>query len=616
MMKILCRVFVLLTLITLGFYLIGEAYENPKERIDFWQKNFDELQPDQDSRAKNAHEIFHRLLDVAGKKPGVIPRLFIVKSDSPYIPLAFALPDGGIIISKGVLDICYKDPERGSDRLAFILAHEIAHQLKDDFWHLKFFQAVDLSKKKDLQQEEILKEVRDIASQTDKVLAKELQADEYGIIYASMAGFNTSAIVMEDDKVNFFEYFYQSLDPENIKGFQKDPTHPTPMQRAETVKARLRQILEKVDLFNLGVIFYQAGDYQRAILFFSEFLRFFPSREVYHNLASSHHQLALKYYQEWKGDNKSIPFKLSIAVDPETRASKITLRGGTRENPEVLFKKHIEKAIEYYQTAISLDPSYILSYSNLACALIVKEKDNVNKAIGLLKDALKISPNPWEKEVLNNLGVALYLDEKPNRAKEHLLKANGLDKNYEAPLFNLGKIALETGKQKEAKEFWLAYLKLDEISPWADTIRKALSLNAEKKAPSSNAEKINETVLGVKIGSYDDDVQKEWGKPQTKEIALGEEIALRKRPYLFNTYKNQVMTLSQMDEIKLIVTSEGFKGKTEKGISVGSAQKDILSAYGIPSNVLDMTQGTSWVYDSQGITFQLRDGRVVSWLLY
>jgi tetratricopeptide (TPR) repeat protein len=609
-MKILCRVFVLVAVITLFFYLIGETAENPKERIDFWQKNYDELQPDQDPRAKNAYEIFHRLLDAAGKKPGVVPRLFIVKSGSPYIPLAFALPDGGIIISKKVLDICYKDPERGPDRLAFILAHEIAHQLKDDFWHLKFFQAVDLSKKKDLQQEGILKEVREIAGLTDKVLPKELQADEYGIIYASMAGFNTSAIVTEDDKVNFFEYFYQSLDPENVKGIQNDSTHPTPGQRAETVKARLKQILEKVDLFNLGIILYQSGDYQRAILFLSEFLRFFPSREVYHNLASSHHQLALKYYQEWKGDNKAIPFKLSIAADTETRASRITLRGGIRKNPEELFKEHIEKAVEYYQTAISQDPSYVLSYSNLACALIVKEQDNVNKAVGLLKDALKISPNPWEKEVLNNLGVALYLDEKPNKAKEHLLKAHGLDKNYESPLFNLGKIALETGNQTEAREFWQAYLTLDEISPWADAIRNVLSPDEDKKAQPSDCRKTDENVLGVKVGSYDDDVQKEWGKPQTKEIALGG------RPYLFKTYNNRVMTLSQRDEIKLIVTLDGFKGKTEKDIYPGSPQKDILSSYGSPSKVLDMTQGTSYVYDSQGIVFKLREGKVVSWILF
>jgi hypothetical protein len=77
-----------------------------------------------------------------------------------------------------------------------------------------------------------------------------------------------------------------------------------------------------------------------------------------------------------------------------------------------------------------------------------------------------------------------------------------------------------------------------------------------------------------------------------------------------------VMTLSQKNEIKLIVTLEGFKGKTEKGVAVGSAQRDLFSAYGSPARVLDMTRGANWVYDSQGIAFQLRDGKVVSWILF
>ena len=50
------------------------------------------------------------------------------------------------------------------------------------------------------------------AQQTDKVLAKEIEADEHGIIYAAMAGFNTSAIITEDQKVNFFLlYGFQDL---------------------------------------------------------------------------------------------------------------------------------------------------------------------------------------------------------------------------------------------------------------------------------------------------------------------------------------------------------------------------------------------------------------------
>lgn len=104
-------------------------------------------------------------------------------------------------MSKETLDLCYRDEKWGDDRLAFVLAHEIAHQLKDDFWHLKFFQEVRGS--------EPLR------------LAQELQADEYGIVYASMAGFNTDAIVTEDDQVNFFADWIQEVEATLIASCRK-----------------------------------------------------------------------------------------------------------------------------------------------------------------------------------------------------------------------------------------------------------------------------------------------------------------------------------------------------------------------------------------------------------
>jgi tetratricopeptide (TPR) repeat protein len=354
------------------------------------------------------------------------------------------------------------------------------------------------------------------------------------------------------------------------------------------------------------VIFYQSGDYQRAILFFNEFLRFFPSREVYHNLASSHHQLALKYYKEWKGEELAIPLKLSMAIDPETQASKITLkpRGGIFKSPEELFKEHIEKAIGYYEIAISQDPSYILSYNNLGCAFLMKGESE--EAIARFKKALKLKSD--FKEALNNLGVALFYDEKPNKAKEALTDANKLDPTYNAPLFNLGKIAHEGRKEYEAREYWSAYLRLDPKSPWANAIRKTFSFPDQQAPPPMG--KTTEKILGLKIGDYDDEFPKDWKKLQTKDIPLEEE------PYRLITYNNGVMTLSQKYEIKLIVTLEGFKGKTEKGIAVGSTKKDVFSAYGSPAKVLDMTQGASWAYHLQGIVFQFRDGKVVSWILF
>lgn len=116
----------------------SNAFANPKERIDFWRNNYVELTAVDDPRVERAHDIFDRVLHAAGRTLGVVPRLFILKRNPSGIALPIAIPDGWVIISKGTLDICYRDSVYGDDRLAFVLAHELAHQIKGDFGTCSF----------------------------------------------------------------------------------------------------------------------------------------------------------------------------------------------------------------------------------------------------------------------------------------------------------------------------------------------------------------------------------------------------------------------------------------------------------------------------------------------
>jgi len=61
---------------------------------------------------------------------------------------------------------------------------------------------------------------------------------------------------------------------------------------------------------------------------------------------------------------------------------------------------------------------------------------------------------------------------------------------------------------------------------------------------------------------------------------------------------------------------EGFQGATASGIRIGSAAQEVLAHYGAPARRVELTQGQSWAYDAHRIAFQLRDGRIVSWLLF
>src|SRR5262249_16842938 len=146
---------------------------------------------------------------------------------------------------------------------------------------------------------------------------------------------------------------------------------------AEALRDRLRQVVDKLPMFQVGLWFSYAGDYPRAIEAFEHFHTIFPGREVSHNLAASHHQLAFQAYQAWKA-KPPLPLQLPLALDPMTRTSRIYLegprRGGatTPATSEAQFRQHLETAIGLYQEARTRDPAYTPAALNLACAFIVR----------------------------------------------------------------------------------------------------------------------------------------------------------------------------------------------------------------------------------------------------
>src|SRR5438128_2610038 len=148
------------------------------ERIEYWRTKYQELTPAHDPRAATAQTIFEQLVQVAGKRPGVVPRLFITARDPWDITLPIAIRDGWIILSKGVLDICYREPMWGKDRLAFVLAHELAHHLKDDLWHMRFFDALEAQRTGKPVAPAFVDEIRRSMEATEHVLRRAVEADQ------------------------------------------------------------------------------------------------------------------------------------------------------------------------------------------------------------------------------------------------------------------------------------------------------------------------------------------------------------------------------------------------------------------------------------------------------
>lgn len=576
---------------------------NPKERIEYWRKNFQELTPEKDPRVAKAQKIFSRVLNAAGSRHGVHPRLHIIAEDPFNITLPISIPDGWVVLSKNVLDLCYKEQGTGDDRLAFVMAHEIAHLLDDDFWHINFFNAIDLSKRKGLADEFVLDQIRGIVGETDKVRAKELRADEKGILFASMAGFDVSAIVNDNPSDGFFAQWESLLNPKRASRNTIASDHPTTIQRNTALLSRLQQVSDQSEMFKLGLLFYQTGEFEKAIEAFNEFQRHYPGREVHHNLAISYHQLALKMLGT-TNRSKATQFKLSLTIDPVTRASASAYRG-PEENYQ-RFKKLIVVATDYYQTAVKQDPSYLLAYRNLGSAYIINNEPF--KAIAILKDGLKLDPdNPG---LMNALGVAFYFSENLPKAQHYLKRALRYSPGYNDPLYNLGVVAYLGNRINEAKSYWNRYLALDSGSNWSKTLKSRYKIGKEMASPRGLVSVKNEMLSGIQIGNYNDEIPPNWGRASLKVSSF------KDVPFTTAYYDNGVTTISEGDEIRAILANKRFSGESNRGIKIGVSKQKLLSAYGVPSNKLKTTQGASWVYTRERITFQIRDDNVVSWVIF
>lgn len=221
---------------------LAAASAPTRNQVAYWRQHYGEASP-HDAFIRKVRAIFERVARAAGLRTEDIPTLLVTHKEPQWSPrLAMALPDGAIVLSRGVptrlLGRCEQTSAAGEARLAFILGHELAHQRREQFWHYHLFNA--LKNSPHALPRRVPKEVQ---------WTQELQADSDAIIYAAMAGYHTHAIVTHDPNSSFFKHWIKS----------QSETHPTPQLRAEMVRARLERILSQVDVFEMGMRFYQAG---------------------------------------------------------------------------------------------------------------------------------------------------------------------------------------------------------------------------------------------------------------------------------------------------------------------------------------------------------------------
>jgi len=403
----------------------------PEDSVQFYLDHYGRADVN-DKRVRRVHHIFEQVKRVADKRHHRLPQLAVVQGfNSPDDPLAIALPDGYIVLSKQAIDIIYKNVSlvQGDTRTAFVLGHELAHLANNDAWHREFLSLI---------------RKRTSVSQLNPNRQQEIEADDQGFIYAAMAGYPVAQLLAKGAQ-NFFMAWEQQT-------FRRvNNTHPRPEVRAKLLKARLQALLEILPYFHFGVRLSHFDRCDDGSYFLSEFLKHFPAREVYNNLGLCELQQARKALGK-----EAYLYWLPSVLDVTTQIDKLSLSDISRGEGSTLADDFLINAQDYFEKALEMEPSYLPAHVNLAITALYLEDIYIARA--RIEKARQLAPDDLEIQGLRLVilyeegSLSPYVDMWPYIIQQ----LEQLARRPNAPLsvvYNMARL-LELRKRTGAKKMW------------------------------------------------------------------------------------------------------------------------------------------------------------------
>ncbi|MCP4350847.1 MAG: M48 family metalloprotease [Desulfobacterales bacterium] len=483
-------------------------------RGDRWAYVYGTLSASDHPLVPRVQDVFDRVLRAADKRDNRYPRLVIIRKTGR--PWAAALKDGTVILTQKAMEFCYQAENKtiGDARIAFVLGHELAHLAKDDFWHMAAFEAVQRfgsDKKTDQEIIELLIKTEDIdnADHAREIIKKkELQADAYGMLYASMAGYDPGIISDASEGKNFFREWANQITGKLAYSDNRN-LHPTPEQRTAFLLSNMKAVNNDLELFDFGVRLCQMGRYKDALAFLETFREKYPCREVFNNIGLINYQLAVK------ARNRAFQYKLAGVLDTETRAMSFIMRQEQCAYTEE-FQHKLQQAIQHFRIACKKDKYYVPARVNLSSALIMAGQYSimpgaVSKAMGVLEEALALDED--DPGALNNRAIAMYLYG-PSLKIDMFQQACDALKNlikkkpeFSDAYYNLGRVLADRKRNAAARETWEKYLNLESAGVYAEIVREALGVQ-QKKAENQGTSLPAFGEPPVRLGRFDDKTKK------------------------------------------------------------------------------------------------------------
>ena len=443
--------------------------QDPRLRSDFWLENYPRLDADS-PQAGRAQRIFERVRNVVERPDQRQPRLILIEAELD--PLAIALEDGGIVLSQGGLELAFQaaEPTLADSHLAFILAHELAHLVRGDFNHsMAFFSSRNAAREGETSLEEIL-----LPDRAD-LQRRELQADQQGLIYMTLAGFDPWAILAEED--HFFDRWVTQAPGRGAYGISD---HPTPSQRALFLRNQLSPVVDRLSLFHFGTLMYQIRDFDLAIELLEEFRLTFAGAAVLNNLGLAYYQRGLKQLARCQG-REVVRFRLPTAIDPETVAQRFRMRGSKNTCVEQI--EDLRIAQRELRAAVKRAPDYYPGLLNLTSVLITSGH-HAEAYVG--PSTILVESYPGPRSSLVQL-LALHLYDQDNLREDFsqeilvgFAKLAGENADSAEIAYNHSAIVREIRGHLASLPLWQRFLKLEPVGVFAEFAREQLELSPSK----------------------------------------------------------------------------------------------------------------------------------------
>lgn len=443
---------VLLSQLVTAFMMNSASSNQSFVSTDDYIKALGEIAVLKDTNVLRAQAVFQRLTQVTDRIAGSHIRLVVVNSDTR--PWAIAVPDGGIILSKGALEFCYQDsseigPEIGDTRLAFVLGHELSHLTAGDFWHqnvhLQFSNRPEAS---DIDRiRETLARAAGVSSDADvndflvRLRERELIADDNGFLIAAIAGYDVSTLV-ENDQQNFLHQWITET------GGYSEISHFSADERTAFLRQRLARLRARSLLFDVAVRLGFSGYTTEAIRLLHEFEQDFPSKQVFNNLGYFYLKSALKVMPESIAARWWFPVIATMEIPAGIQSTRSIGGVGARAT------EYLDKARRYLELAIQADAGYVTALLNLASTEYFL--DNPHAARAHIESVLKLDPDnihaiSTQAPLLVAQNPEIDMSTPALAVMEDLVKREDAG---ESVWFNYARLLDESDNKQAAEEVW------------------------------------------------------------------------------------------------------------------------------------------------------------------